>query len=313
MSNYIIFTASLIGLVFSANFLVSHAKKISAVFKLSPLIVGATVVAFGTSMPELSVTISSIIQKVPSLSMGDVIGSNIANVCLVLGITLTFFPIRVGTEKTQRNNLIILLLTACFISFYFIPLGLRRYLAFGLLSFYIFFIVMEFIWGEEGRTHEDKKAISKMKKVENLPLKYILGMFISLVGLAVSSKYLVSSAVSISDIIGLESEIIGLTVIAIGTSLPELSTSIISGINKEEKLLFGHIQGSNILNLSVLGALLLMISDIRGESHEISLIFLALATLIISLVTKVYSGKNIPRIFGVFLILLYISYLHFLL
>ena len=170
MINYLIFASSLIGLVFSANFLVGSAKKLSALFKLSPLIIGATAVALGTSMPELSVAVSSIIQKVPSLSMGDIIGSSIANICIILGISILFFPIRVGTEKTQRNNLIILLLTASFISMFFVPLNTRKFLAFGLLSFYIIFLIMEFVWGQKGRKHEDKKTIEKMEKVKRLPI-----------------------------------------------------------------------------------------------------------------------------------------------
>ena len=249
MVNYLIFALSLIGLVFSANFLVSSAKKLSALLKLSPLIIGATAVALGTSMPELSIAISSIVQKVPSLSMGDIIGSSIANVCIILGISILFFPIRVGTEKTQRNNLILLLLTASFISMFFIPLNIRKFLVFGLLSFYIVFLIMEFVWGQEGRKHEDKKAIEKMEKVKGLPIKYILNMLLAFGGLILSGKFLVSSAVGISTVLGLESEIIGLTIIAIGTSLPELSTSIISGSNDEDKLLVGDIQGSNIFNL----------------------------------------------------------------
>jgi len=313
MINYLIFTLSLIALVFSANFLVMFAKKLSALFKISPLIIGATAVAFGTSMPELSVAISSIIQKVPSLSMGDIIGSCIANICIILGISILFFPIRVGTEKTQKNNLIILLLTASFISIYFVPPSVRKFIAFGLLSFYIVFIFMEISWGQKGRKNEDKKSIEKMEKVKGFPIKYIAGMFLSLSGLALSSKFLVSSATGISTTLGIESEIIGLTIIAIGTSLPELSTSIISGVNREEKLLVGDIQGSNIFNLSVLGTLILIFANTQGESHEISLIFLAISTLLVSLLTKIFSGKTLPKIFGVIFIAIYFLYLNLLL
>lgn len=313
MINYIIFALSLIGLVFSANFLVSSAKKLSAFLKLSPLIIGATVVAIGTSMPELSVAVSSIVQKVPSLSMGDIIGSCIANVCIILGITILFFPIRVGTEKTQRNNLIILLLTASFIGMFFIPLGIRKFLAIGLLSFYVVFLIMEFVWGQEGSKHEDKKAVDKMEKIKGSPIQYIIKILLSLGGLILSGKFLVSSAIGISTILGLESEIIGLTIIAIGTSLPELSTSIISGVKDEDKLLVGDIQGSNIFNLSVLGTLILIFANAKGESHDISLIFLAISTLSTALITHTYSGKNIPRVFGGILIMIYILYLYFLL
>ena len=313
MINYLIFVLSLLGLVFSANFLVSSAKKLSALFKLSPLIIGATVVALGTSMPEFSVAVSSIIQKVPSLSMGDIIGSSIVNVCIILGISILFFPIRVGTEKTQRNNLITLLLTASFIGIFFIPLDVRKFLALGLLSFYVVFLIMEFVWGKEGRKHEDKKAIEKMEKIKGSPIQYVIKIFLSLLGLILSGKFLVSSAVGISTLLGLESEIIGLTIIAIGTSLPELSTSIISGVNDEDKLLVGDIQGSNIFNLSVLGTLILIFANTKGESHDISLIFLAVSTLSTALITHTYSGKNIPRVFGGILIMIYILYLRLLL
>jgi len=172
---------------------------------------------------------------------------------------------------------------------------------------------MEFVWGQKGRKHEDKKAIKKMQKVKGSPIKYIINMLLALGGLALSGNFLVSSAISISTVLGLESEIIGLTIIAIGTSLPELSTSIISGANDEDKLLVGDVQGSNIFNLSVLGTLILIFAKTQGINHEISLIFLAISTLSTTLITHIYSGRNIPRVFGGILIIIYILYLNFLL
>lgn len=308
--NIIVFIICLIVISFSASYLVVFAKKLSASFKISPLIIGTTIISLGTSMPEFSVAISSIVQKVPSISLGDIIGSNIGNVLVILGICIAFFPIRVGTEKTQRNNLILVLLTAFFITLNFIPFEVRKYLALGLLFFYLGFLVMEFVWGKIGSTHEDKKTIAKMENIKGFPFKYLVGMIATLFTLGVASKYLVSSTVIISDILKLDKEIIGLTIIALGTSLPELSTSIISGIKREEKILLGDIQGSNIFNLSVIGTLLIIFNqNSHSQKHATSLFFLALSTLVFAALTKIYSGKTIPRVFGLIFIGFYLFYL----
>ncbi len=307
------FGISLIILVIGARFLVRFATGFSSSVRLSPLVIAATAIALGTSIPELFVSFSSILQRVSPLSTGDVIGSNIANIGLVLGLSILLFPMKVGTKKTQRNNIILVLLTLFFVAVYFLPTDIRTYSSLGLLIFYFVFLFLEIFWGEEGRRREDRKALHKMKHSKLTPAANFLGMGISLAAIGLSSKYLVSSAVGIAGYFNVENEIIGLSVVAIGTSLPELSTSIVAGFKKEWKLLFGDIQGSNIFNLAVVGTVLALFGQTQTfVGQHLSLAYLSLITIAVFFLTRRYSGKSIPRIFGLGFLLFYASYIFLL-
>lgn len=304
-----VFIFNLILLAIAAGLLVKFASKLAYRIHLSPLIIGSTIIAIGTSLPETSVAVSSLIQGVPNLSMGDIIGSNIVNVSLVLGLSIFVFPVRVGTQKTQRNNIILILLTFCFISISLFPLNIRHFLGYSLLLFYPIFLVFEIIWGEIGSLKEDKKALLKNKVLKGNPLFYLAAALASLVLIIISSQYLVQTAVKIALLFKVETEVIGLSLVAIGTSLPELVTSIASGFKKEWKILYGDIQGSNIFNLSVLGAVLLSQQSSVGHAQIPSLIFLGLTSSLIFILTGKYQGRSIPRFFGLLFILMYVSYL----
>jgi cation:H+ antiporter len=307
------FILGLITLVIASKFLIKFTNGFSSSIRISPLVIAATAVAVGTSMPELFVSFSSILQKVSTLSTGDIIGSNIANVSLILGINILLFPIRIGTKKTQRNNIILILLTALFIASYFFPPEIKKNISFCLLAFYSIFFFLEILWGEEGSKHEDKKALKKMKKSKLSPGANLLGMGLSIAVLGVSSKYVVSSAVAIANFFNVANEIIGLSIVAIGTSLPELVTSFMAGLKKEWKLLFGDIQGSNIFNLAVIGTILSFFGQKQTfVSQNLTLFFLSLTSITIFLLTRYYVGRSIPRIFGLVLLIIYISYLFLL-
>lgn len=309
MNIFVNFALSLTGLVLAANLLVKLVEKLAAKIKLSPLVIGATLIAIGTSLPETFVTISSLAQKAPSLSLGNIIGSNLANIGLIFGLGILLFPVRIGTEKTQRNNLILLLLTLAFTALFFIPEAPRKSLAFFLLAFYLVFIILEIVWGEVGRKKEDKKALSQMPRSRGKPLAYLFGIAGSLAALFISSNYLVLAAIRISEVFKIDQEVIGLTLIAVGTSLPELVTTIISGLRGQWKLISGNVQGSNIFNLSILGTVMLLFGNGHGGAHFLSLSYLVLVTLAIFILTRKYKGTNIPRYFGLLFLASYIIYL----
>jgi len=304
-----IFCLSLLVLIISANLLLKFIKKFAGRIKISPLIIGATIIAVGTSLPETFVAISSITQKASDISLGDVIGSNIANISLILGLGIFLFPVRVGTEKTQRNNLIMLTVTAVFSALFFVPPLFKKTLGIILLVFYIVFVIMESIWGERGREHEDKKALAKFANDRGNPFLYLLGITASLTGLVASSHYLVESVIYFSKLLKISEEIIGLSVVAFGTSLPELATTIASGFNKDWKLLYGDIQGSNIYNLAVIGAILFIANGIGLSASLYSLMILWVVTLGIIYLSKRFEGTNIPHIYGLLFLAIYSFYI----
>jgi cation:H+ antiporter len=303
------FGISLLFLVISADLLLKFVEKFASRIKISPLIIGATLIAVGTSLPETSVAFSSIAQGVPEISFGDIIGSNIANICLILGLGIVLFPVKIGTNKTQKNNIILLILTFVFIGMFFIPQEYRRLLGIGLVIFYAAFLIVEIFWGKIGSLKEDRKNIAKMEKTKGNTFLYLLGTVVSLAGLVLSSKYLVSSAVTISKVLNISDEMIGLSVIAFGTSLPELATTIISGIKRDWKLMYGDIQGSNIYNLSIIGSILLVFGNSRASIEIFPLIFMAASTIVIVILSHRYEGSHIPRFYGLIFILAYALYI----
>ena len=303
------FIISILSLIFSAYFLLKFSEKLSSRIKISPLIVGVTLVAIGTSLPETFVAISAIIQGAPLISFGDIIGSNILNVCLVMGISILLFPVRIGTTKTQKNNIILLFLTSAFTIVFFLPEVVHKFFGILLLAFYVVFIITEIVWGEKGGKKEDKKALAKLEKSKRNPFIYIAAMAVSIAVLIISSKFLVSSVIAISQMFNINQEIIGLSLVALGTSLPELATTIASGLKKEWKLLYGDVQGSNIFNLSVIGAILIVFGGSFRGLDTFSLIFMASVLLSVVFLSHKYMGKSIPRVFGALYLLAYAFYI----
>jgi cation:H+ antiporter len=303
------FSFSLMFLIISANLLLKFIEKFAKRIKISPLIIGATLIAAGTSLPETFVAISSIAQNAVDISYGDILGSNIANICLVLGLGILLFPVRVGTEKTQRNNVIMFLTTAYLIIVLLAPPSLRKPLGFFPAFFYFAFLIAEIVWGEEGRLKEDKKALAKMPRAGGSAAIHLIGIIASMAGLLISSHFLVSSVISLSKMFGINEAIIGLTIVAVGTSLPELATTLVSGMDKDWKLLFGNIQGSNIFNLSIIAALLLTLSSMEYQISPYTLIVLSTATVSIIYLSHKYEGTNIPRLYGLAYLGLYAFYI----
>lgn len=275
---------------------------------ISELVVGATIIALGTSLPEIAVTAASLATGARALSLGNIVGSNITNIGLIAGLSILFFPVRIGTTKTQRNNFIFLLFTLLFLSLYLLPHNGRQILATVLFIFSFIFIALEFIWGERGRAKEDRTLLKTGRK--KLPLgANLLGTVFALGALVISSKYLVSSSLVLASVWHLDQEIIGLTLVAVGTSLPELATSLWSGIKRNDKLLLGDLQGSNILNLSLLGTLVVIAGDGTGWAHTLSLGYLFFFSAILFGLVEYYRGRTIPKIFGATLVASYGLYL----
>ncbi len=306
---FIKFLFCLLLLIISASLLLKFSEKLSSRIKISPLIIGTTLVAIGTSLPETSVGISAILQGAPLVSFGDIIGSSIVNICLILGLNILIFPVRIGTEKTQKNNILLLFVTLFFVILFFLPETLRKTLGIFLLMFYVFFIITEIVWGRNGSNKEDRKALSKLEKNKGNPVFYLIGIGVSIVGLIISSKYLVTDVITISQVLNINQEIIGLSLVALGTSLPELAATIASGMRQDWKLLYGSIQGSNIYDLSVVGAILIVLNNTPYSIDIFTLIYMAVIVISIVVLSHKYMGTNIPRYYGLLYLAAYAFYI----
>ncbi|MDX1459811.1 MAG: calcium/sodium antiporter [Xanthomonadales bacterium] len=241
-------------LVWAADRLVAGASATARNLGVSPLIIGLTIVGFGTSAPELVVSATASLRDNAGLALGNAIGSNIANLGLVLGLTAVFHPLMLESKALKREYpLLLVIMLVCF----FMVLDLRYstsegwVLLIGLIALFIWLIRLGL-----QRPGEDPLADEFEAEIPTgVPMKIaVFWLIVGLIVLPVSSRFLVEGAVTIANTLGVTDTVIGLTVVALGTSLPELATAITSALRREDDLAIGNIIGSNMFNLlGVLG------------------------------------------------------------
>jgi cation:H+ antiporter len=306
--NILILIAGLLVLIFGGDFLVRGASSLALKMNLSPLVVGLTVVAFGTSTPELIISVKAAITESPDLAMGNVIGSNICNLALVLGLTAIIFPInvkknsiRVDWPMTMGSSLLLyLLVREGYINSYE---GLIFVL---ILSLYIFLVIR--------KSRKDIKLAKELEQEFNLPkshstnfkdLSYIV---LGSIGLFLGAELFVGNAQHLARYMGIEERIIGITVMALGTSLPELVTSSVASFKKETDLALGNLMGSNIFNiLSILG-ITSIIKEIRVSDVIIQTDMIWMLGITLIILPMMLSKRQIGRAEGIILLMIYIYY-----
>ncbi|OGM12975.1 hypothetical protein A3A76_01450 [Candidatus Woesebacteria bacterium RIFCSPLOWO2_01_FULL_39_23] len=296
-------------LLFSARALVKLAEKLPSSFKISPLFIGITVVALGTSLPELAVSAVALMRNDIGLAMGNIIGSNIVNVLLVFPIGILIGKLRIGTTKTQRNALILIAVTALFIFLNTIispnfPSGLVLIISGIILT------IAEYNWAIFGRKHEDSSKMKHLKK-EKFTLSEVITLVFSAVGIVAGGYITVTSTQMLSTITGYSTTVLGLTVTAFATSLPELFTTVFAQEEHQEKLTIGNILGSNIYNLLFIGGII----DLYRTKTFIPYtdwVILALSAILFLIVIRKYSGERVSKWVGIILILCFLAYIYWL-
>ena len=233
-------------LYYGAEWIVKGGSNIARKLNISSLVIGLTVVAFGTSLPELIVSIFSALEGSSSIAVGNVIGSNVANVGLVLGVSALIFPIYVEYDIIKRDLLVYLISCAFFIFFAFDGrISQFEGMVFVIsLFFYIYYCIKSPLV-EQKNSEED---------VEDKMSKLIVYILAGIAFLSFGAEIFVDGAIYLARYFGLSEVVIGMSVVAFGTSLPELATSVMAAFHKESSISVGNIIGSNIFNiLSVLG------------------------------------------------------------
>lgn len=293
-------------LLVSTQFLVNYAKKISFALKISPLIIGLTIVAIGTSLPELSFSLTALIKQDIGLAMGNIVGSNIVNILFVFAVGILIGKLRVGTSKTQRNSMFLLVATILFVALQLtqVPAKISGLI---LISSAILVTLVEYFMGVLGRKNEDKKMFAKKQKIEiNSSVIFVLIFLIA--GIIVGSLMAVSAIEEFSALTKISTTIIGLSLTAIVTSLPELLTTIFSQEEHQAKLTMGNIMGSNIYNLLLIGGFINLLSGKNGIAMKDWMVML-LVTGFFLFILKRFSGRNIPKKYGVILLIFFVFYL----
>ena len=300
------FGLGVVVLLLSTQTFVKLAKKISLALRISPLIVGITIVALGTSLPELSVSLIASINNDAGLAFGNIIGSNIVNILVVLPVGIVIGKLRIGKTKTQRSSVLLLGITGVFV---FLQLISFPPLLSGLFLVTSALVVtmLEYQWAVFGRSHEDSVRFNNHKK-GRFTFGGFVSLTLSLIGIIIGGILLVTSVEGISLITGYSTTVLGLSLTAIVTSLPELLTTIFSQEEHQEKITIGNIIGSNIYNLLFIGGLVTIFSPIIAIPVK-DWIWLIATTICFVFILRHYSGKVVPKRVGVILLVLSLIYL----
>jgi cation:H+ antiporter len=310
---YFLLGLGLVLLLVGGKFLVDGASCIALKLGMSAGLIGLTVVAFGTSAPELLVSINAALKGNSDISIGNVIGSNISNLALVLGLSGLFHPILIRKSHIRFDYTIMVLTT---LVFYLFSLDLLLSFWEGILLFsgLITFNVYLFRNLGKGIIIEQVTVKEELEKVKNYSwMVSISFLLLGIIGLYFGSELLVTNAVQISREFGVSERVIGVTIVAIGTSLPELITSIIAALSKRTDLALGNILGSNIMNiLSILG-ITAIINPIKISEAFINSDYLWMIGISLLLFPLMKRKMQISKIEGSILLLSYFAYLYFLL
>ncbi len=308
-------TLGMVLLFWSAELFVDGATKVSIHYKMSPLFIGMVVIGFGTSAPEFIVSVMSSYFGQDDIAVGNAYGSNIVNIALILGLTSIIKPIKV-LSTILRKELLTLLLVSLFSTYLFIDLKLSRGESLFLLSL---FILLFYCAIRESKKHRDDSfglEVAKSIDQKHVTLKSSYFYLISGLGILILSSRLFSwGAAAIAKSLGVSDVVIGFTIVAIGTSLPELISSIVAAKKSESELAFGNIIGSNLFNTLIVipCAGLVKPLSISKVVFERDMSVMCLVTLVLLLFGIGARGEGrINRIEGGLFILFYMAYASFL-
>lgn len=309
---YLLLLLGLMLLFGSGKYLVESSVAIARRLKIPTMIIGLTVVAFGTSAPELLVSIQAAFSGYPEIAMGNVVGSNISNILLVLAITAVIFPIPVPASSV-RKDWPVLMLVSLLLFLFSLSGSLSRsegLLFIVLLAGYITYSVLQ------ARKHPANGPGDQDLQPDDKPgMKVWVAVVLFLVscaGLALGADLLVENAATIAGSMGISQRVISITMVAVGTSIPELVTSVIAALKKETDISVGNIIGSNIMNiLSVLG-FTSIVGEIRVDPviARFDIPWMLGITVLLLLMMLPAARSRITRWEGIFMIVIYLLYIY---
>ena len=301
-----------VALVKGADWLVDGASAIAKRSGVSDLVIGLTVVAFGTSMPEFVVNMVSVAEGTTDLALTNILGSNIINTFVILGLTALVYPI--ASQKRSRDfdiplsiiaGVLVILFVAIQLPFGETERGVGRIGGVILLFFFCYFLYNTF---RHAKDHPDEAETEEIKLIPvRRAVALILGGF---VGLVVGGELIVKSAVDIATRCGVSEAIIGLTIVALGTSLPELATSVIAATKHNSDIALGNVVGSNIFNVFFVLAVSAAVRPLPAyDGIELDAVMAALGSIIVWMAVKTNRERKIQRWAGALLLIVYGGYL----
>ena len=297
-------------LFLGGRYLVQHAVQLASKIGVSPLVIGMTIVAFGTSSPELVVSIGAILTQHDDIVIGNIIGGNIVNILLVLSLSILIFPIPVSRRFIAREGIV-----AIGAILLFMALGFDGVVSFAdglvLLAGFGGFIASTLLTGkDEDRSHSDGPqhgSIPAPQRAQDLGLH---GLWIAgaLMALAFGSNLFVTGAADLSRLLGVSEAVIGLTVVAVGTAAPEIVIATIAAWRRESGVAIGSVLGSNMFNMLGIGGITALVSPISVKPHFMQLDIMVLLAATIGVELIGYGLRTLARWTGAVLLTTYITY-----
>ncbi|WP_442970956.1 calcium/sodium antiporter [Roseovarius sp. D0-M9] len=305
----------LVILLLAGDALVKGAVNLSLRVGVPALIVSLTIVAFGTSAPELLISVNAILMDKPGLALGNVIGSNVANVLLVLGVPAILSVLHTGECETRKTYIFMLIASVLFIALAF----------FGTFTFWSGLILlaalayMLFDAARDARRHRRaERAAPPEEEVEgadpDMPWwRIIVFLLLGLIGLPLGADLLVDNASIIARQYGVSDAVIGLTLVALGTSLPELATTVMAALRRQADVALGNVIGSNMFNLLAIIGITSLVGPIPVDAAFLRFDLWVMLAASLILIPFVFFGANIGRVWGVLLTAAYLAYVTFIL
>jgi len=305
--NFLLLGLSLSVLIWGADKFVDNSSIIAKNLGISELTIGLTVVALGTSAPEIFVGISSIIYETEALAMGAVVGSNISNIALIFGVSC--IGIAIKPNKTPFIQFLPFLLSALVLGYSLIDLHITTIESILMLIVFAYFLYVTF------KNRSTNNLISEISLSKENSFRVVAFLLLGLISLIVGSNYAVIYAEKIALLLNISELVIGLTIIAIGTSLPELAATISALIKKKTDMVVGNVIGSNVLNITLVVPIVGLFSSVKLEQILLErdyLIMISLSVLFVIMATN-YSSKKISilmiRAIGMLFLFGYITYI----
>ncbi|MEZ5000424.1 MAG: calcium/sodium antiporter [Bacteroidales bacterium] len=309
MNYYLYLLAGLVVLIAGGEFLVRGGVSLAGHLRISRMVVGVTVVSFGTSAPELVVSLDAALSGHPDISLGNVIGSNISNISLVLALTILITPYFVKSATVVKDWLMMIGVTILFMVFLISGSKLTR-----IEGVIMFGLLVSFVWYSVQKSRQSMKNSGTDPPESRYPLPLtIVIILVSSGSLVFGADLLVKGASGIAVSFGISERVISVSIIALGTSLPELATSVMAAARKENEISIGNIIGSNIFNLLAILGLTSAISPVNVNDRGVittDIWWMLGTSLVLFLLILPLKGSRLSRLKGVILVSIYLGYIY---
>ncbi len=312
LTSTLLFVVGLIVLYVGAEWLIRGAAGVALRFGIRPMVIGLTVVAFGTSMPEFVVNFMAVSSGEQDIALGNIVGSNICNIGLILGASAMVFPLVVGRETLRKEYPIML---AVMVLFYVVSLDgvigrVDGLLLVGALIGFLAYVVID--TRRYARTAEDPESADDSPESIERTSKRFGQVAIGVAMLALGANWMVNSAIFFAEALEIDPVVVGLTIVAVGTSLPEMAASVVGAIRREFDISVGNVLGSNLINVLFVIGLIAVVEPLSVGQSSLSLHFPVMLGFSVLLFPVMLTSRRITRAEGTLLVLGFTAYIVYL-